>query len=458
MKQTSTRFWITAPMASCLLLSLSAPVVAKVDLVTLPERGACQLTIYNSADMTLVKETRKLTLSQGINQLQFGWANTLIDPTSLEMVPKAKADSVDIMEIIYPPRVHGVGIWKIDSRFSGEIPFEITYFASGITWRAYYLSTLSTDEKTLQLQGYVRVLNHSGEDYPQAQTRLIVGKINQVDAVANLAARQEPYGRPDAFRLGLRGQDAPMLAMTEESKSELKRAVGSAEMMDYVQMAPKEIIKEGLSEYFLYTIEGTESIDNGWSKRLPSFEQEEIPVKNLYKYERERYGEDTVRFLHFKNDEDHKLGKEPLPDGLVKVFRLLDEENHLEYVGSQSVRYIPIGEDVELRLGPTPRVRVKPVLMDYKQTQFQFDNHGNVSGWDDEKDFTVTVKNHRDLPVQIEIRFNLDHPYWDLQCWNDVGKYEKIDLDTYQFTLDLEARSEQKILYHLVERRGTRTH
>ena len=31
---------------------------------------------------------------------------------------------------------------------------------------------------------------------------------------------------------------------------------------------PKEIIKEGLSEYFIYTIEGTETIPNGWSKRM----------------------------------------------------------------------------------------------------------------------------------------------------------------------------------------------
>jgi hypothetical protein len=30
-------------------------------------------------------------------------------------------------------------------------------------------------------------------------------------------------------------------------------------------MVAKEIVKEGLSEYFLYTIEGTETIPIGWS-------------------------------------------------------------------------------------------------------------------------------------------------------------------------------------------------
>ena len=34
----------------------------------------------------------------------------------------------------------------------------------------------------------------------------------------------------------------------------------------------KQIIKEGLSEYFIYTIEGTETIRDGHAKRMRSFE------------------------------------------------------------------------------------------------------------------------------------------------------------------------------------------
>ena len=43
----------------------------KVDLVTLPSRDTVQITIYNSADMTLVRESRALTLKDGGNKLQF---------------------------------------------------------------------------------------------------------------------------------------------------------------------------------------------------------------------------------------------------------------------------------------------------------------------------------------------------------------------------------------------------
>ncbi|MHC4510798.1 MAG: hypothetical protein ACYTAO_17890, partial [Planctomycetota bacterium] len=157
---------------------------AKVDLVTLPSRDTVQLTIYNSADMTLVRESRALTLKSGANALQFSWENTLIDPTSLEMLPKANADKIDIAELVYPPRVRNLGLWNIASGVSGKVPVEITYLTSGLSWRAFYMGTLTEDEKTMRLKGYVVVTNNSGEDYENAQTRLIVGQVHILDQIA----------------------------------------------------------------------------------------------------------------------------------------------------------------------------------------------------------------------------------------------------------------------------------
>ena len=46
------------------------------------------------------------------------------------------------------------------------------------------------------MTGYVRVQNNSGEDYENAQTRLIVGQVHLLDQIADLARRQYPYGSP----------------------------------------------------------------------------------------------------------------------------------------------------------------------------------------------------------------------------------------------------------------------
>jgi len=432
-----------------ILILISSEVLAKVDLVTLPTRDTVQLTIYNSADLTLARERRGLTLKEGENKLQFSWANTLIDPTSLEMLPKAYADRIDIADLTYPARVQNLGLWNINSEVGGKVPVEISYLTSGSSWRAFYMGTLTEDEKTMRLQAYVRVTNNSGEDYENAQTRLIVGVVHLLDEIAELARRQYPYGRP--------GEIVPLPAVEEAGRGGLIRekfALGI--QLEDMARAPKEIRKEGLSEYFLYTIEGTETIPNGWSKRMISFDADEVPVVNLYKYEQERYGDAVVRFISFKNNEKHKLGETPIPGGTLRVYRNVDRAGHLSYEGQSAFKYIPVDEDVELNIGSVENVVVEPKLMEFKTENYRFDTKGNISGWDETRTYEVEVKNTRDTAVKVEIKRNFPTPYWNLKRSGDSGTYEKVDLDTVKFTLDLKPRSVKKFQYSLRTYHGER--
>jgi hypothetical protein len=438
-------------IAVILLLIAAAVSVAeaKVDLVTLPTRDTVQLTIYNSADLTLVRESRDLTLKPGKNKLQFSWANTLIDPTSLEMLPKANADKINIADLTYPPRVRNLGLWNIDSEVSGKVPVEITYLTSGLSWRAFYMGTLTEDEETMRLQGYVRVTNNSGEDYENAQTRLIVGKIHILDRIAQLARRQYPYDRPGG----------PMPLRPTEPSSVVKKlrfTRGAALDIKVADAERKEIRKEGLSEYFLYTIEGEETIPTGWSKRLLSFDVKKVPVINLYKYDERRYGNSVVRFLSFKNDTEHDLGETPIPGGMLKVYRTVDADEHLSYVGQSSFKYIPVDEDVELNLGPVADVVVEPTLMDYKTQNYRFNRHRNISGWDEVRTFKVEVRNTRDLDVKIEIKRRFGTDYWKLEKGTAFEYHEQVDKNTVKFTLLLEPRSKMQFNYVLRTYHGVR--
>ena len=435
-----------------IIVVCSPAAYAKVDLVTLPGRDTVQLTIYNSADLTLVRESRALTLKKGNNKLQFSWANTLIDPTSLEMLPKAQADRIDIFDLTFPPRVKNLGLWNVQSGVSGKVPVEITFLTSGITWRAFYMGTLTPDEKTMRLQGYVRVTNNSGEDYENAQTRLIVGKVHLLDQIANLARRQHPYGSPIASPSP---KDVIEKVIQREAKG-VKLVTMPSRTLKTELSAPKQIVKEGLSEYFLYTIEGTETISTGWSKRLPSFNVNQIPVVNLYKFEQERYGNSVVRFLSFKNDEEHKLGETPIPGGRLKVYRNVDEQKHISYAGQSSFKYIPVDEEVELNLGAVQNVVVEPKLMDYRTSNYLFNSRGNIAGWDEIRTFQIIVKNTRDLPIKVEIKRNFKTNYWEMTRAGDFDQYEKYDRDTAKFTLQLEPRSKKVFTYVLTTYHGTR--
>jgi len=427
-----------------MILFLAAAAQGKVDLATLPTRDTVQLTIYNSADLTLVRESRALTVKEGANKLQFSWANTLIDPTSLEMLLKADADKIEITELIFPPRVKNLGLWSVESRLRGKVPFEITYLTSGLSWRAFYMGTLTKDEKTMRLKGYVRVTNNSGEDYENAQTRLIVGKVHIIDRIADLARREYPYGKP-----------GPPVVHLETKKFnttglELRKRLASASVrVQLDSLGVKEVKKEGLSEYFLYTIEGTETIPTGWSKRLLSFDVDEVPVVNLYKFEQERYGNNVVRFLSFKNDEEHKLGDTPIPGGLLKVYRGVGDQGHLSYTGQSSFKYIPVDEDVELNLGPVADVVVEPVLMDFRTDKYTFTSRGDIAAWDEIRTFEVDAKNTREMPVKVEIQRNFNTADWDLAKSGDFDEFEKVDFDTVKFTLELKPRATRKFSYVL---------
>ncbi|MFW9893973.1 MAG: DUF4139 domain-containing protein [Candidatus Thorarchaeota archaeon] len=428
--------------------------MGKVDLVTLPTRDTVQLTIYNSADLTLARESRALTLKEGDNALQFSWANTLIDPTSLEMLPKAHAGEIDIAELVYPPRVQNLGLWNIASEIGGKVPVEISYLTSGLTWRAFYMGTLSEDEKNMRLQAYVRATNNSGEDYANAQVRLIVGKVHILDQIADLARRQYPYGSP----VEAVGQMVLFRRDHDVKKEMEKLADLPALVADELAVAgPKQVIKEGLSEYFLYTIEGTETIPNGWSKRLASFDVDDVPVVNLYKFEEDRYGPAVIRFLSFANDEDHELGDTPIPGGLLKVYRGLADDGHLSYVGQSSFKYIPVDEEVELNLGAVRDVAVEPTLMEVKTDNYRYDSHGDVVGWDDIETYKVEVKNTRDVPVMVEIKRNFDSQYWEIAREGPIDTFEKVDLDTVEFTVELPPRSNRTFEYTVTHYRGVRT-
>jgi hypothetical protein len=425
-------------------------VGAKIDIVTLPERDTVQLTIYNPENLTLVRESRTLMLKEGLNQLRFSWENTLIDPTSLEMIPKARAGEVDIFSLIFPPRTKNQGVFKIDSKISGKIPVEITYLISGISWRAFYIGTLSNNETSMRLEGYVRVSNNSGEDYDNAQTRLILGQIHLLDEIIIPARRQYPYGQPD-LDLVLRDD--------VDEGVRLKRTFEKAapeSMMLPASLEPKEITRQALSEYFLYSIEGTESITDRWAKRLPSFDVSEIPVENLYKFEEERFGQSANRFLTFKNDEEHKLGNMPIPEGQLKVFRKIDNAQHTTYEGPSQFRYIPVGEKAELNLGPVKNVIVEPVLMKYETQNYTFFEDGNISGWDEIQTFNIKVKNTRDIPIIIEIYRNMPSGAWHLEMIQDDQSFEQIDKDSVKITLKLGPDSSKEFSYMLTSYHGTR--
>jgi hypothetical protein len=446
------------------LLWVVAARAGNVDLSTVPERETVQLTIYNSEDLTLVRETRVITFKQGLNPLQFSWANTLIDPTSVELRFPGDPDGLEVLDTTFPHERPQLLYWNVASDGDREATLEISYFTSGISWSADYLAIADRGETQLNLESFVRVYNGSGEDYENAQVRLVVGTINLVEKIAELA--RLPVGRlqelEESQLIELR-QRAAKTMMT----APVAMAAAPAPAADEEPIAAKEVQKEALSEYFIYTIEGTENIPDGWSKRLRSFDAEAVPMSIEYRYRLPEYGDRLVRLYLLRNDEESGLGTTPLPDGTVRIFRD-NGSGGLSYLAQQHMQYVPIGDRIELNLGADPEVIFELVklraLRDniwmritqgnlYQRADdpaLRIDIDSEVAGWDEHQIFTQRIRNYTGRGIHVEIR---------RQYPGDVIFRSRLepglhDFQTAQFETDVASGETVDLLHEVITRQG----
>jgi len=414
----------TPLFASLLLLSTARLRADNIDLSTVPSRDTVQLTIYNSEDITLVRETRVVTFKKGVNPLQFSWANTLIDPTSVELKFLTQADKLDLLDTTFPHDKPQMLYWNVQSEIDGAATIQITYFTSGITWSADYVAIAAADEKTMGLEGFVRVYNNSGEEYENAQVRLVVGTINLVEKIAQLA--QIPVAevaKMQAEKLEEFKKDATYRFM------ERAAGKGGGGADDAKQ---KEIVKEGLSEYFIFTIEGTETVPAGWSKRLRSLEGKQVPFRIQYRYRPSEYGEQLVRMYLLTNDEKSQLGGSPLPDGVVRVFREL-------------IKLRTFRDELMLQIHGTSEFRKVGGDMVIKQ------ENASIVGWDDHEVFTQRIRNYSGKDIEVEVRRTLPgHVIFKSQLEPKLHDYQ-----TVEFLSRLAAGKRADLLFEVVRKQGT---
>jgi len=481
------------PLALLLLAALAAQATAAVDLVTIPRREATQLTIYNSEDITMVREHRLLTVKQGINRIQFSWANTLIDPTSIDFRILDHEDQVELIDTTFPAGRNDALQWNIRSGMAGKIPVEIRYFTSGITWTADYVGISDQDETKLGLTGYVRVFNNSGELYDNAQVRLVVGTINLVEKIADLAQRPPPgvgyRGLDEDGRRLVREEFAKKLQMAEALPAPAEQPAPATP-----PEAPKQVVKEGLSEYFLFTIEGREDIEDKQPKRLVSMKVADAPLEVIYKLTDRDGGNHFTKYYRFKNikllDDEGKekdlpamenLGLSPLPDGMVRLFSEYKNKD-LAYVGGTQTKYVPIGDRVDVNVGADPDITITRRLKDQKITrvvarQYKRRLDNTYVWYYDLVDYDETFYYEEEIvsgkpvvaKVELERRFDANVVLWSEDAppadWNSnepgayvdlhevPGRKERVDENHVKYFLDLNPGEKTFVRYSVTYKR-----
>ena len=181
-------------------------------------------------------------------------------------------------------------------------------------------------------------------------------------------------------------------------------------------------------------------------------------MKIQYRYRVPEYGDQLVRLYLLTNDKESTLGETPLPDGVVRVFRDNGRDG-LSFLAAQPIKYIPIGDKIELNLGPDPEVIFEWVKLRTWRTHIWMQVHGanvyrrvgrravkievnsSVAGWDEHAYYSQRIRNYTAKPIEVEVRRTLPghvvfrssldaklHDYQTVEYEVDVRAGESADL------------------------------
>ena len=314
--------------AALFVLFLSAaPALARINLMTVPRREGVQLTIYNSADITLVRERRTLTLARGTNRLEFSWAGTLIDPTSVEFRAVTHAEKIEVVDVTFPGEAPNLLVWVVESEIAGPAEVEIAYFTSGITWASITV-TLAPDPSKMELSSFVKVTNRSGEcdqaESPRRRDDSARRKHRRSPGEGRRSARSgalsERCGPPSRHRHGS-AWPTKKVSRWFESRGPLGKL--STPSRDDRRSPTAGACAGGCSAWATF-------------RRTSIARRTGLPFARLFSQERSCASP----------------GRRAPSDGEVRVFRR--SGSTLRFAGGNLSKYIPMNEDWEIDLGEIP--------------------------------------------------------------------------------------------------------
>jgi hypothetical protein len=161
------------------------------------------------------------------------------------------------------------------------------------------------------------------------------------------------------------------------------------------------------------------------------------------------------------------LGTTPLPDGMVRVFRNNGRDG-LSYLTQQSIKYVPIGDKIELNLGTDENVvfELKKVRASRDQVWMQLhgknkfqevgvdtvetEQNSAVVGWDDRGVYQQEIRNYTARPIDVEIRRSFDGDV----VFRSQLEPTAFDFQTAQFSTQVPVGGKRELRYELVQHQG----
>src|SRR5262252_1398538 len=449
---------------------------------SLSDQTDLAVTVYNS-NIALVRDVRQLTLPSGSFRLKFMDIAATVNPATVHFRSLSEAEKLGVIEqnyeydLLEPAKLlhkyvgkevtlvrtyqesgttkqeeikatllsdNNGPVWKIGNdivtgaiaesfRFP-EVPanlydrptllmslensgprkqqIEASYLANNLSWNADYVLTVARDDKNADLDGWVTVTNNSGTAFHNARLQLVAGELNRVQPPAAM----ETFAR--------------------------NMAVPAAK-------AAPQFQQEAFSEYHLYTLGRKTSVEDKETKQISLLQGSGVPVDKVfvvngqYYYYRSQQApgaplkDPVLVYYKFKNEEKNGLGI-PLPAGNVRVYQK-DSKGGILFAGEDRIDHTPKDEQVSIHIG-----NAFDVVAEHKQTDFK---HVDTHTW--EFEYEVTLRNHKDIPVVVQVNEPIGG---DWEMLSSTYKYTKTAAFAAQFNVPV-AKDGTSVLKYRVRAR-----
>lgn len=286
--------------------------------------------------------------------------------------------------------------WKLVSTYNGKTEVDYSYICSGLNWNVTYNVIWNDKAQKLEMSSWVTMDNKSGKTYEDVILKLIAGDVSKKTPVQQARNEKAAFYEMDAD----------------------------------VLMAPS-FGEKAFHDFHLYTLSDQVTLRNNQTKQLQLFDPSKVDAKSRYDYATN--STDIYSKIVFKNTKAAGLGI-PLPMGVVKVYKLDEADNQMEFIGEDNITHTPKDEEIVLTTGKAFDLVGKTTTMDSRR----------ISNKVNERDMEVELKNRSEENKTIEVNHQISGNW---QIIDSNIDYEKVSAFRIKFIIELKAGETKKVIW-----------
>ncbi len=468
-----------------LLFSLAASAQDKDD-------GAA-LTIYNK-DFAVVRQNVPLSLTSGINRINFTGATARLEPDSVVLRDPSGKRTLQILEQNY--RNDPVSQALLLSYYEGQtIDFLVKNYqkpdeiVKGKIVRSGYVPGGNATEPIIEVNGKLQFQLPGQPLFPAlsdgtilkptlnwlmqtdkpgdsvAEVSYITGGLSWhadynivapetgdlIDMVGWITMSNQSGKQFDNAHVKLMAGDVNKIQPNQYGVAGgLYRAAKAADM------AAPQVSEKAFDEYHLYTMERTTTLHDQETKQIEFVRGAQVKSNRIYVYDgaqidnRWEYNPEYARndqgygtqsnpkvwvMQEIKNSKENNLGI-ALPAGRLRFYRR-DSDGSLQFTGENMIDHTPKDETIRVYTGNS-----FDIVGERTRTNYHIDTNRDFL----DESFEIKVRNHKKEAVQVRV---VEHLYrwvnWEMV--NPTSEFKKKDSRTAEFTVTIPPDGEKVITY-----------